>query len=460
LNDVRAFKNKDAQNPISLTDAVTGVEITEIGWEAQDALPFPVCLSAQTDARHHSRLIGDVSVARGNILLADHGNSLVESEFPEVGGATQFSAADRDGCDLGDPIPVHPRYRIQLSRGPLTQVSPIETGAPTSDLRSDPRNALPAITLDDSAGDHWTAVSDLLRSHWNSRHFVAEVEVDGSTTLRFGDDRQGLFPDPGTTFTATYRVGNGAAGNVGRDTIVHIALANDAIKSVRNPLPAAGGSDPESIEEVRQKAPQAFQVPMRAVTEADYASIAQRKPGIQRAAAAFRWTGSWHTVYLMADELAGTNTGASAEFETALIDHIEPFRMARYDLEVESPRFVSVELALEICAHPDYFRSDVRQRLLQVLSNRSLSDGRVGLFHPDNFTFGQPVYLSAIYQAAQSVPGVATVDVVKFGRLGTIDPAPLRDSVLPIAPVEIARLDNDPDYPDHGTLTITVRGGK
>ena len=42
--------------------------------------------------------------------------------------------------------------------------------------------------------------------------------------------------------------------------------------AVRNPLPAQGGVDPESIETVRQRAPYAFRTQERAVTPEDYAA--------------------------------------------------------------------------------------------------------------------------------------------------------------------------------------------
>jgi hypothetical protein len=52
----------------------------------------------------------------------------------------------------------------------------------------------------------------------------------------------------------------------------------------------------------------------------------------------------------------------------------------------------------------------------------TLPDGRRGVFHPDNFTFGQPVYLSQIYAAAQAIDGVASVDVTQFERQGRPEP--------------------------------------
>ena len=115
--------------------------------------------------------------------------------------------------------------------------------------------------------------------------FLAEVDNDGTAYLRFGDNDHGRRPDPGATFTATYRVGNGVAGNVGADSLKHIVIDDTRITSVRNPIAAQGGVAPESIEDVRQRAPYAFRTQERAVTANDYALMAQRDPEVQRAAA-------------------------------------------------------------------------------------------------------------------------------------------------------------------------------
>ena len=63
----------------------------------------------------------------------------------------------------------------------------------------------------------------------------------------------------GIELLATYRVGNGAAGNIGAKTLAHIVtIEGVADNGVTNLLPARGGINPETIEEVRQRAPSAF----------------------------------------------------------------------------------------------------------------------------------------------------------------------------------------------------------
>jgi hypothetical protein len=171
-----------------------------------------------------------------------------------------------------------------------------------------------------------------------------------------------------------------------------------------------------------------------------------------------RWTGSWRTLYLTVDRVGGRPVDDA--FEQALRAHLERFRMAGQDLEIDGPRFVALELELVLCVDPAYFRADVTAALLDALSDRPLPDGRRGHFHPDGLTFGQPVFLSPIVAAAAAVPGVVDARVVTFQRLGVPSRRPLDDGVLAVERLEIARLDNDPSFPERGVLRLDVRGGR
>ena len=134
--------------------------------------------------------------------------------------------------------------------------------------------------------------------------------------------------------------------------------------------------------------------------------------------------------------------------------------MAGYDLEVNSPRYVPLDVTLHVCVLPDYFRADVLQAVGRVLSSNVLPDGRLGFFHPDNFSFGDPVYLSRIVAAAQAVEGVEAVRPERLQRLVGPLPTSLADGVIPIGSLEIAQLANNPNFRERGRLTLRAGGGK
>jgi predicted phage baseplate assembly protein len=286
--------------------------------------------------------------------------------------------------------------------------------------------------------------------------FVVEVESDGTTTLRFGDSVKGKNPDPETAFIATYRIGNGSAGNVGADSLINCTASN--VNSCRNPLPAMGGTDPETNDQIRRRAPQAFLTQERAVTPADYQSLTERNSQVDRAAATLRWTGSWYTAFVAVEPEGGGNL--SQTLSQTLTASLEPCRLAGQDLELGSPQYVSLDVALTVCVDPGYFKSDVQSALSEILSNRILPSGQKGLFYPDNFIFGQTVYLSPLYRAARSVDGVTSVVATSFQPQGASTLQYLRSGEIPIGPLQVARLDNDPNFPNHGQLTLVMEGGK
>ncbi len=179
---------------------------------------------------------------------------------------------------------------------------------------------------------------------------------------------------------------------------------------------------------------------------------------MQRAAATFRWTGSWYTVFVTPDRYGGREI--DADFKAALRRHLERFRIAGYDLEISAPQFVPLDVALHVCVKTDYFRADVVRAVAERLSSGVRADGTQGLFAPDNFTFSQPVYLSTVIAAAQAVEGVDSIRVDRFQRLIGADPVSLADGVIGIGGLEIAELANNPNFPERGRLALVGGGGK
>lgn len=463
-------KREPSTSPMN--DPLTGQAIVEIEWAAEDALPFPLCLSAVTETSR--TYFSDISVALGNVVLADHGRTVKEEEIevvPEADPRLAVARGHGDCCESAEPEARAQRFRPRLKEAPLTFTAAVTRAQTRGRMKGtaasaasvyewDMRGVLPAVTLEPAGGGTvWRPQRDLLSSDEFAPEFVAEVEEDGGATLRFGDDEYGMRPAAGTKFRATYRVGNGARGNIGAESLAHVVTTDTRVLSVTNPLPARGGQDPESIEHVRQSAPSAFRTQERAITPEDYAEVAGRHPQVQRAAATVRWTGSWLTIFLTVDRLGGR--AVDEDFKAELRRHLERYRLAGHDVEINGPSFVPLEIELFVCILTGYFRSDVRAALLEVFSNRTLADGRRGLFHPDNFTFGQTVYLSRVYEAAQEVEGVRFVEVRKFTRFGSGSAfAGLEGGRLSIGRLEIARLDNNPNFPENGVLRLTLEGGR
>jgi hypothetical protein len=449
------------------------LRVTEIAWGLDDALPFPICISVEANSDLGIAARSDVSLVFGNVLLADHGQSLAEPEALGVmPSSTLFEIAAPQPVDsltdidfasaCGETVltPVPARFTPVLSQGELTHAVPYAPAAgdpAVALLRTDPASAQPAIqsvqSVDPNGTTTWQAAFPDMVGAAAEPLFVVEVDNALRGQLRFGDGTNGRVPTPGAAFSALYRIGNGSVGNVGAGTISCIVTAA-AIAGVTNPLPATGGVDAETIDAVRRHAPAAFrQNQLRAVTPQDYAEQAGLYPGVRRASATLRWTGSWYTHFIAVDR--GGEQALDPGFDAGLQTALDAVRLAGHDLQLVEPIDVGVELALTIQVIADHFRSAVRQAILATLN-----DQPGNLFDPDGFTFGQPVYLSPIIAAAQSTPGVAAVAVTMFQRLNQPATDARASGRLIMAKNEIARLDNDPNYPERGVLRLTLTGGR
>jgi Baseplate J-like protein len=433
--------------------------LTLVRWSEATPLHHEYCLGLAETSPPAPR-----TRVRGNLVVTTHGETVRETLQPPATGATAGLSGRRQRLWLGSAPLAHLDAQTRDLVAPPTGAS----SAPATGFTTRPVRSTSTLRVEVD-GEIWHQQPSLLGGRPDDHVFRVEIDDQGAATLVFGDDVFGQRLPDGAIVTATYRVGGGTAGNVGANTLTR-PLPLDAprpwLVSVTNPLAAIGGRDAESRDHARRVGPATFQAPLVAVTADDYQARAQaftngpgRKP-IQRATATFRWTGSWLTVRLAVDPRGGeTLTPALSK---VLRDHLDTSRLTGYDLAVVGAVYVSVDLAIEFCVARGGRASDIQQALQQTLSNGDLPGGRKGFFHPDNFSFGDHLYVSRIFAAVMAVVGVESAQITRLARLHAAEPerdtvTNLRQGLLAIGPGEIVRLDNDRNFPERGTLTIRPR---
>ena len=504
-----------------LVDELYHQPLLEIAWEEVDVLPFPFCISTIGPAPGCKLIEEPISVARGNVILVDHGRRVEDEPLGCVPVETTLIECEGQG-QPSEPARVPGCFRPPfLQKAPLTFSQALSSASPASvTLAQDPRQALPWIELtsldpdceagdspapgadddaagskqeqshpvaqtdgdDDAAGSEqeqsppaaqtgsdeahsttWTAQRDLLGSNAGDPHFVVEMDNAGRTNLRFGDGELGQAPGAGAKFAATYRVGSGLTGNVGAEAISHVVskgLLDGVNLKPRNPLPAVGGKEPEPLADVKLFAPHAFRRRLeRAITADDYAKIVMRdfEGQVQRAAAVLRWTGSWYKVLVSVDPLSQVETEPTLD---KIREHLYRYRRIGHDVVVKEAQYAPLDIEMRVCVLANYLRGHVKAALLALFGNRVLPDGRRGFFHPDNLTFGEGIYLSKLVATAQAVTGVESVSVTKLERLYKGPNGEIDNGILPLGPLEVARVDNDPSFPENGQFKLIMGGGR
>lgn len=352
------------------------------------------------------------------------------------------------------------------------------SAATVQDLRA----ALPEATATalTAGGNPWLPERDLLSSGPSDRASVGETGDDGRLTLRFGDGVHGAAPPPGDTLLVAYRVGNGTAGNVGAEAVNHLIVCPPqppdtprgssararrgqpdpaAVFAVRNPLPAVGGTDPEPVDQVRQQAPLApRRVRLRAVTAADYAELAAAVPGVRRAAAEIRWTGSGQEAHIAIEPMTGQTP--SQRLLAAVQRTMRDYRRIGHDLSIGGADLVPLDVALSVCVAAGYQKGHLLALIRRVLGTGTGPDGSPAFFSSAALAFGDPVRVSSLTAVVAALPGVLSAQVTLLRRMFEPDQGALTTGVLPLGPLEIAQCDNDADRPENGRLRLTLTGGK
>jgi predicted phage baseplate assembly protein len=353
--------------------------------------------------------------------------------------------------------------------GALAPGRPGSWGPASDALQQDPRAALPVLWLTDAEGGHvWRPALDLIGGAPADRAVVAEVDDDGVAGLRIAGAPRAR------TLHATYRVGNGTAGNAEAGAINAVVWAGsqaraggrppgslNAITAVRNPLPASEGVDPEDAETAKLRIPGAFlDHQPRALTPEDYVALATDVRGVRRAAAQLRSTGSLAVIDVAVQPAAGEDP--RRELLEDVHRALESVRRIGHVVRVHPPRYRPLVIELEVALATTAVRADVAAALARLLSSGWLADGTPALFSPARLGFATTVYSSPIIAATHGVAGVRSAVLKRFGFLG--EPKPPAGAAiaaaLTVAALEIVRLDNDPALPGNGYALVTLEGGR
>ncbi|MEK8172956.1 hypothetical protein NKH77_40075 [Streptomyces sp. M19] len=266
------------------------------------------------------------------------------------------------------------------------------------------------------------AASRSARQRPRDRHLVGELTDDGRLALRFGDGGYGPRRRPArgsrsaTGWAAARRErrrrGHQPPGAVPGSRRRRRRRGRAAAGGrVRNPLPAVGGTAPSPSSRCAASPARPAADPAAGGHRRGLRRAGLRAARVRRAAAELRWTGSVREAHVAVDA-RGTGTPSPALLD-AVGQALEGYRLTGHDLVVGPARAVPLDVALRVCAAPGHQHGQILAELYRVLGARALPAGRhrrrrLGFFHPDALTFGEPVRLSALVAVAAAVPGCGT----------------------------------------------------
>lgn len=323
----------------------------------------------------------------GNELLVTRGQSV----YNELLGTGNASATNQ---------------RFKLKKKPLTYFTSSTAG----------NDQLVKNTLSIRVnGILWKEVNGFYGKGENDQIFIVRQDDEGESWVCFGDGVRGQRLPSGAEVIANYRFGaEGAMPPTG--VINQIAKPAKGLQSVKNPLPAFGGADAESIDNLKTYAPRSALLLGRVVSMKDMEALAGGFPGVRAVMGEWRWDEKIQTavaqlIYIGDPQIATDLTKAVRN----MADPATPISVI-----TAIPK--ALRLSFSIAIDPRYVEKDVLMNVRQKLVNT-----KIGMLSPEHIGIAQPIYRSQLFDAVLSVEGTSSITGVfvngrPFYRFAVVPP--------------------------------------
>ncbi len=230
-----------------------------------------------------------------------------------------------------------------------------------------------------------------------------------------------------TTLTVRYLTGGGVRSNVEANSINTLNTNNSLFKNsnlnntsiaqfvfnslaVNNPTAASGGSDGDTIEEIRQNSLSNFNTQQRNVTADDYLVRALSMPSkygdIAKAYTTKPSVKDPDTIldlYVLAYDTNSKLVISSDTIKSNLQTYLNQYRMIGDTVNIKNAFIINISCDFEIVTLPNFNNSDVLARCITALQ---------GYFNINNWQINQPIIISEISVLLDNIPGVQTVQSI------------------------------------------------
>jgi hypothetical protein len=293
---------------------------------------------------------------------------------------------------LGSGDASQPGQRFVLGRPPTTFLSvPTARGART--------------TLEVRVGGvRWDELPSLYEAAPDSQVYMTRIDDDGRMQLVFGDGVHGArLPTGSANLAARYRSGLGPDGEVDAGSLSLLRAMPLGLRSVTNPLAAAGAAAPERLADARRNAPLTLRTFGRVVSLPDYADFAQGFPGIRKARGDLLWADGGQRVHVTVTGDTGPAPGADVLAHLAEAIGLAGDGACRFSAGACAVRrFVC---AASVAIDPRYLRAEVLDAARTRLRAAFGFEARA---------LAQSVTAAEVLAVIHEVPGVLAADLTRL----------------------------------------------
>ena len=269
----------------------------------------------------------------------------------------------------------------------------------------------------------WKPIFDPIQLY-GARDEVVEISyyttIDGnpSLVLRFGDNINGKSPLTGSQIVVKYRVGGGTSGRIAAGAIdVSLPVKNEGRTpnvNFRNITGSVGGTDTETLAEVKRRAPKTYSLHGVLVTANDYVHYATSFSHpyygkISKASVVLETSPNDNIVdvYVLSEGFDGLPTSAPIALKDALKTAITNINAVTDQVRIQDGIIKPIQFKAVVVIDRNADARIVKNDVDSVI---------LSFFGINNFEMGQPLYISKLIEAVESVSGVRYVDLSNPNR--------------------------------------------
>jgi len=237
----------------------------------------------------------------------------------------------------------------------------------------------------------------------------------------FNTTALGEIPKPNTTLYVRYRVGGGSAANIGSNVINSLgfvdmfingpnATINQSVRQslrVNNPVPAFGGADEPSIDEIRWITKYNFASQNRAVTIKDYIATMFKMPGQYGVPFRMQVAENQNKV-----EFAILGLNAEGKLDNSSTNTLKEnmatwladYRMINDYVLIRDGKIINLSFDIDLYVDKTFNQGELINNTINTIKN---------YFDIKKWQMGQNVYLAQLIEQINNVAGVLNVVDIK-----------------------------------------------
>jgi hypothetical protein len=237
-----------------------------------------------------------------------------------------------------------------------------------------------------------------------------------------------------TTLTIRYYTGGGTSANILANTLTNpntsniqfikggldSTLASTVFSSIatNNPIAASGGSDGDTIQEIRNNILSNYGSQQRNVTADDYLVRALSMPSkfgtVSKALTQKPDAKSANTtldIFVLSQDINGNLATASNTLKENIKTYLNQYRMIGDSISIKDAFIINFGIEFEIITLPNYNNNKVLERCILELQR---------YFNIDRWQINQPIIINPLFVLLDEVEGVQTVKKIQFKNLAGV----------------------------------------